>query len=151
MGKGKTKEVDEDLELEDLDEAVEESAPAKGKKSKATASVTFGASDLAALASEMMGKTYNARAIRQLLRKMAREDNPRIDREIIAGNKARYDWSGPDDPEVKTILKAIKGGEIEEEKKAALDKLKANKATKDAAKKSKKDKKAKAEAEDDDD
>ena len=147
MAKTKAKEVDEDLELEELDDDVTEDAP---KKKGGGEEVTFGASDLAALASEKTGKTYTARQVRQLLRKMAREDTPRINREIIAGNKSRYNWSGPNDPEVKAVLKAIVGGEIEQEKKAALEKLKANKAKKDAAKGKDKKKSKKEVVEDDD-
>lgn len=136
-------EVDEDLELEDLDEDVEEEAPKKSKKGGGE-EVTFGAADLAKLASKKTGKDYNARAIRQLLRKMARDGSGRIDREIVAGNKSRYNWSGPDDPEVKAVLRAIAGGELEAERKAALDKLKADKAKKKA--KEAKGKKSKAKA-----
>lgn len=142
-GKAAVAEPEEDLELEDLDEDVEEEKPSKGKGKKAAEEVTFGASDLAKLASEVTGKNYDARAIRQLLRKMAREETPRINREIVPGNKSRYNWSGPDDPEVKAVLKAIKGGEIETAKKEALDKLKADKAKK-SAKKGKKGKATKA-------
>lgn len=95
----------------------------------------FGVRDLCALILEETGKEYNPREVRNLLRKMAREDKPRIDREIIAGNKSRYEWpDGADDPEVQAVLEAVSGGEIEEAKKAALDKLKADKAKKDAAK-----------------
>lgn len=128
MAKAKTKA--EDVELEELDDEATE-APAKGAKA---ADDTWGVRDLIALIKEKTGKDYTPREIRTLLRKMAREDNARIDREIIAGNKARYSWDGPNDPEVKTILKAVKGGEVEEGKKAALDKLKADKAAKQAAK-----------------
>lgn len=137
MAKGKAAVVEDedeapDLdELEDDDEEVDE-APAKGK-SKAADEVAFGASDLAALASKMLGKEVKTKDLRTLLRKMAREDTPRINREVIPGNKSRYSWSGPDDPEVKRVLKALKGGELEQGKKEALDKLKAKKAQEKAA------------------
>ena len=127
MAKAKTKA--EDLELEELDDEATE-APAKGKKAEDT---VWGVRDLIALIKEKLDKDYTPREVRTLLRKMAR-DGGRIDREIIPGNKARYAWEGPNDPEVKAILKAVKGGEIEEGKKAALDKLKADKAAKQAAK-----------------
>ena len=73
--------------------------------------------------------------------------------EIVAGNKSRYAWSGPDDPEVKAILRAVKGGEVEAGKKEALDKLKEQKAAKAAAKgdaPAKKGKKTPPPADDDD-
>lgn len=128
----KVEPVDEDeVELEEMDDDTEE-APAKGKKA-AEDEVWGVRNGLIPLLKEKTGKEYSPREIRTLLRKMAREDNARIDREVIAGNKARYAWSGPNDPEVKAILKAVKGGEVEEGKKAALDKLKADKAAKTAA------------------
>lgn len=123
---------DDDLELEELDEATEE-APAKGKKA-AEDDVWGVRNGLIPLLKERTGKDYTPREVRTLLRKMARDGSGRVEREVIAGNKSRYAWSGPDDPEVKAILKAVKGGEIEAGKKEALDKLKADKAAKQAAK-----------------
>lgn len=132
-----TEDVEDD-ELEDLDEAeVAETAP---KKSSSADDVVFGAADLAKLASKGREKPITTRDLRTLLRKMARDG--RINREITPGNRTRYSWSGPKDPEVVKILAAIKGGEIEQGKKEALDKLKADKAAKQAAK-AKGDKKAK--------
>jgi hypothetical protein len=134
MAKTKTKpapeeEVDEDVE--ELDEDAEEETAPKGKKDE----VTFGVADLAKLLTKKTGKEITPRSLRVLLRKMARDGSNRIDREIVAGNRARYDWSGPDDPEVKRIIKAVTAGELEEGKKEALEKLKAQKAAKQAAKK----------------
>lgn len=125
--KKKTKAAEEDLELEELEEETEEAdeAPAEDE-------VWGVRNGLIPLIKEKTGKDYTPREIRTLLRKMAREDNARIDREIIPGNKSRYAWDGPNDPEVKAILKAVKGGEVEQGKKEALDKLKADKAAKTA-------------------
>lgn len=117
------------VDEEDEDVATEEEADTESK-----ADEVWGVQNLRALIKEKTGKDYKPREIRTLLRKMAREDGT-IDREIVAGNKARYSWSGPDDPEVKAVLKQVKGGAIETAKKAALDKLKSDKAKKDAAKK----------------
>lgn len=126
-------EDDEDeVELTELDEDADE-APAKGKGKSAPAADTFGVRQLIALAKEKYGKEYTPREVRTLLRKLAR-DGAGVNREIVAGNKSKYEWTGPDDPEVKVVLKAIKGGKIEESKKAALDKLKSDKAAKVAAK-----------------
>lgn len=154
--KGKAKEEEADVELEDLDtdaEATEDDA--KGSKAQA---VEFGASDLAKYLTEKLdnGKTISARDLRGLIRKMAREDTPRVDREIKAGNRTRYDWPGGlDNPEVKAIVKAVLGGEMEADKQAKLAELKEKKAKKKAAEgktgKGGKGKKAKAaEVEDDD-
>jgi hypothetical protein len=146
---------DEEVELEDLDEDVEEDeAP---KKSKAQ-EVEFGASDLAKYLSEKTGKNISTRDLRALIRKMAREDKPRVDREITPGNRTRYNWPGGlKNPEVKAIIKAVTGGEMEADKKAKLEELKARKAAKQAegqksSKKGKKGKKAaKVEEPEDDD
>lgn len=145
-------EVEDEVELEDIDEEVddddEDEAP-KSKKAKAASNgdEVWGVQSLIKLIKRKTGKEYKPREVRALLRRLARDGSGRVDREIIAGNKTRYAWSGPDDPEVKVILKAVTKGEIETAKKEALDKLKSDKAKKDAAKgttktKSKKGKKA---------
>jgi hypothetical protein len=178
-GKGNTavieapEEADEDVEtedveldIEDTDEAVvddtadveEDSKPAKGKgKGGASEEVEFGASDLAAHLTKLTGKPVSTRDLRTQIRRMARETErdggPRVKREITAGNRTRYNWKGGlKNPEVKAIIAAVTGGELEEGKKAALDALKAKKAAEKAAgggsKKGKKGKKGKAAAED---
>lgn len=119
-------EDDDEVELEE-----ETEAPAKGKAAKVEDD-TFGVRALIALVKEKTGVEYKPREVRTQLRAMAKKGT--IDREIIPGNKARYEWTGADDPEVKAFLKAVKGGEIEANKKAALDKLKSDKAKKTAAK-----------------
>lgn len=145
--------VEEELEEIDEDE-VEESAP---KKKGGQEEVTFGASDLAKYLTEKTGKSVSARELRTLIRKMARDGSGRVNREITAGNRSRYNWSGPDDPEVKAIIKAFEGGELEADKQAKLAELKERKAAKKAAgektgkkaKKGKGKKAAAAEVEDD--
>jgi DNA-binding HxlR family transcriptional regulator len=141
MAKKKQEEEVEELELDD-EELVEDEEP---DEAPAQDEVVFGASDLAKAATKLMGKEITARQVRVLLRKMARDG--RIEREIKQGNRTRYSWTGPKDPEVKMILKAIKDGELEQGQKEALEKLKAQKAEKKAAaektgKKGKKGKKA---------
>lgn len=154
--KTKAEEVEEveDVELDD-EELVEDDEDTSSES--AADEVVYGASDLAKTASKMMDKTITARQVRVLLRKMARDG--RIDREIKQGNRTRYSWSGPKDPEVKMILKAIKDGELEQGQKEALEKLKAQKAEKKAkaeksgkgkAKKSKKQPEPEVEDDDDD-
>lgn len=150
-----------EVEVDELDEVegdeVEETTAKKGGQEE----VTFGASDLAKLLGEKSGKPVSARELRTLIRKMARDGSNRVTREITPGNRTRYNWSGPEDPEVQAIIAAFEGGELEADKKAKLEELKANKAAKKAAgepvgKKAKKGKGKKAapapvEAEDDDD
>lgn len=152
--KAKAPEAPEELEeLEEVDgDEVVESGAKKGGQEE----VTFGASDLAAHLSEKTGKKVTPRELRTLIRKMARDGSNRVNREIVPGNRTRYNWSGLEDPEVQAIIAAFEGGELEADKQAKLAELKANKEKKKAEKKTKeekagKSKKAKAKVEDDDD
>ncbi|MGX9924160.1 hypothetical protein ACWIG4_30400 [Streptomyces sp. NPDC002248] len=127
-------EAEDDDELEELeeDEAVD-TKPAP-KKKKATTDVTFGVSDLCALIKSETGNDVTPRELRTLIRKMARDGSGRVNREIKAGNRTRYDWAGPNDPEVRKIVQAYKGGELEADKKEKLQALKDRKAKQQAAK-----------------
>jgi hypothetical protein len=135
-------EVEEDLELDELDEDVaEEEAPAKANE------VTFGVRNLSEYLTKKLGKEIKPKDLRTLIRKMAREDSPRVDREVVAGNRSRYDWpDGLKDPEVKLIIAAVTKGELEQGKKEALDALKARKAEQKAAGETKTKTKTKAKA-----
>lgn len=125
---------DEDDELEELEEdEVEENKPTTKKSAGRDAGITFGIQQLVALINEQTGDTTNPRAVRTLIRKMARDESGRVEREIKAGNRERYNWTGPNDAEVVAIVAAYKGGELEAEKKAKLDALKQSKAAKLAA------------------
>ena len=96
-----------------------------------TQEVAFGVADIVTLITEKLGQTTTTRELRTLLRKMARDG--RLDREIVPGNRARWEWAGPNDPEVKEILKAFKSGELEADKQEKLAALKEQKAAKKAA------------------
>lgn len=135
-------EDDEDEDLEELEEdEVEEVAPKAKKKGGAQQEVTFGVSDLVEYLVKATGKKVDARGLRTLIRRMARDDSGRVDREIVAGNRTRYDWpKGLKDPEVKAIIAAFKGGELDQDKKEKLDALKARNEEKRAAKKKTADK-----------
>jgi hypothetical protein len=140
--KAKAAPVDEDIELDELDDDVaeEETASSNGE-------VTFGVRDLSEYLSKKTGKTIKPKDLRTLIRKMAREDKPRVNREVIPGNRSRYDWpDGLKDPEVQRIVKAVVGGELEAGKKEALAQLKERK----AASKTTTTKKTKVEVEDED-
>lgn len=127
-------ELDDDLELEELDEAVEEDTkPAKKTRKKRADAPAFGIQELCAHIKEETDKDYTPREVRTLLRKMARDGSARVNREISADNRSRYSWTGTDDPEVEAVIAAVAEGEIEADKKAALDALKQRKAEKDAA------------------
>lgn len=103
----------------------------------------FGVADVAELIKVKTGKVVKTRDLRILLRKLARDG--RLDREIIAGNRARWVFSGPEDPAVEKIIEAFEAGELDADKKAKLDALKARKAAQKA------EAKAAAEAEEGDD
>ena len=121
----KTAVVEEEVELDELDDDVAEDEGTTPTKSE----VTFGVRDLAEHLSKATGTTIKPKDLRTLIRKMAREDKPRVDREVVAGNRSRYDWPlGLKDPEVKAIIAAVTKGELEQGKKEALDALKARKA-----------------------
>lgn len=129
-------EDDDDLEELEEDE-VEEKAPKKAaaKKAGAVQQVEFGVSDLAAYITKKTGEKVDARGLRTLIRKMARDGSGRVTREIVAGNRTRYSWSGPTDPEVKRIVAAFEGGELEADKQEKLQQLKDRKAKGEIGKK----------------
>lgn len=127
----------EDLELDEVEEeeVVEppkrRGRPAKATKEtskKATEEVVFGIADLARHLTELKGEVVTTRELRSLARKLARDGSGRVDREIIPGNRARYNWSGIDHPEVQALISAFEGGELEEDKQAKLQALKDRKA-----------------------
>lgn len=97
------------------------------------AEVVFGVSDIAELIKVKTGKEVKTRDLRTLLRKMARDG--RLNREIVAGNRERWTWTGPQDPEVDTIIEAYENGELEADKIEKLNALKERKAAQRAAKK----------------
>lgn len=116
----------EDEEFEEIEEAEEVEAPsAKKSRGGAAAGVTFGVSNLAEHLSKKTGKEVTTRELRALIRRMARDDSGRVQREIVAGNRSRYDWPlGLKDPEVVAIIAAYMGGEGDVEKKEKLAALK---------------------------
>jgi hypothetical protein len=126
---------DEDEADEELDELDEDDAEDTPPKKSAAQEVVFGVSDLAKYLAEKSGKKVTPRELRTLIRKMARDESGRVNREITPGNRTRYNWSGLGDPEVKAIIKAFNAGELEEDKQAKLQALKDRKAQKTAEKK----------------
>lgn len=117
--------------------AAKKVAPAKAApvaEVEASDEVTFGVSDIAAMLSEGQDKKVTTRELRTLIRKMARDGQGRVVREIIPGNRTRYNWSGPEDPEVQAIINAFHSGELEADKQEKLAALKERKAAQKAAK-----------------
>lgn len=130
----------EDVE-DDEDEVEEVEAP----ETKAN-EVTFGVADLAKYLSKGRDKAVTTRELRTLIRKMARDGKGRVNREIIPGNRTRYNWSGLKDPEVRAIIKAFNDGELEADKQEKLAALKERKAAQTAEKKAAAEKAEKATA-----
>lgn len=125
--------VDEDLEMDEDLEEMEADEVEDAPKSGGQQEVTFGVSDLAKWLSAKFDKKVTPRELRTLIRKMARDGSNRVDREIKAGNRSRYDWpDGLKDPEVKAIVLAFKNGELEADKQEKLQALKDRKAKKTA-------------------
>ena len=112
-------------------------APTKKVEAPAAEETVFGVSDIAELIKVQTGKFVKTRDLRTLLRKMARDG--RLDREIVAGNRDRWIWEGPEDPEVEAILEAYNAGELEADKKEKLQALKDRKAAQREAKKAAED------------
>lgn len=127
-------ELDEDVLLED--ETVEE-AP-KAKKAPVRAPIEFGTKELADHVNAEAGTSYDAYALRILLRKLTKDGV--IEREESNG-RSRYSFTGPKDPQVKAIVKAVKEGAAEKAKSERLEglkeKRKAAPKTKAASKKAK--------------
>jgi len=142
----------EDTELEDDEELEEMEADEVEESPKSSAQeVTFGVADLCKYLTSKTGKKVTPRELRTLIRKMARDNSGRVNREIKAGNRSRYDWpEGLKDPEVKAIIKAFNAGELEADKQEKLQALKDRKAKKTAEKPTKKTKKRKPEPEPED-
>lgn len=120
--------------------AAAKKTPAKAPAKKAapvevaetTEDTTFGVTGVAELIKQRTGNVVKTRDLRILLRKLARDG--RLDREIVAGNRAKWEFDGPEDPRVETIIEAFENGELEADKKEKLDALKARKAQQKADK-----------------
>ncbi len=113
--------------------AATKKAAAKPAPAPAATEDVFGVTQIAEIIQTRTGKVVKNRDLRTLLRKMANDG--RLEREIIAGNRTPWSWSGPEDPEVELIVEAFENGELEADKKAKLDALKERKAAERAAKK----------------
>lgn len=132
MATKKSKKSTAPVEVDEVEVDEVEEAPAK-KAAPKRPEIAFGTKELAAHVSEETGKDYDAYALRILLRKLAKEGV--ITRDDSTG-RARYSFTGPKDPQVKAIIKAVKAGDAEKAKTERLEGLKEKR--KAAPKKSKK-------------
>jgi hypothetical protein len=117
-------------EVEDSDEA--EVAEKPKRKPPVRPKIAFGSPELAAHVTEVTGQTFDSRAVRMLLRKLAKDG--KLAR-TIGEDKARYEFTGPEDPTVKLVVAMVKSGEAKALKQEGLDKVKTAAAAKKAAKK----------------
>jgi len=145
--------IDEDLELEVDEDETEEEAPApkkktakaKAEKKPAAPKVEFGTNELAAHVNEEAGTSHTPYTLRILLRKLTAEGT--LERTETQG-RARYAFTGPEDPQVVAIVEAVKSGADKKAEAERLQGLKDKRAAKKAAStKTTKSKKAKAEVE----
>ena len=140
--KKKAAKAVEPAEVEDFEgEEVEaEEAPAKAKKAAPKRpEIAFGTKELADHVNEATGSSYDAYQLRILLRKLAKEGV--IERDDSSG-RARYSFTGPKDPQVKAIVKAVKEGAAEKAKTERLEGLKETRKAKAKPAKAKKAPKA---------
>lgn len=135
-------ETDEDDDLEELEED-EEPEPAPKPKARKAAKATgtktappkqekvaFGSAELAAHVTEVTGETYDARAIRMLLRKLAKDEQYQ---RAVGEDRSRYSFTGPEDEAVKLVVQMVKSGAAKELKQAGLQAVKDKAAAKKAA------------------
>jgi antitoxin component of RelBE/YafQ-DinJ toxin-antitoxin module len=111
-------ETDEDDDLEELEEPEEEpetkpkrKPPVRKTEPKAKApkapAIEFGSAWLAAHVTEQTGETYDGRAVRMLLRKLAKDGKlPRV----VGETRDRYQFTGPQDATVLAVVKMVKDG-----------------------------------------
>lgn len=139
-------EVEEfdELEVEEEDEE-EEEPPAKSRRTskkpaakkpaakKAAAEPTFGTKQLVDHVNKATNKNMDGRAVRIVLRRLANEG---VIKRSVGDDRGRYSFTGPNDPQVKAVVAAIKAG-AGEKKPATTKKPAAKKpaARKPAAKK----------------
>lgn len=127
-------ELEED-EVEEVEEDDEEPAPKRPAAKKKTSAktdeksakksprteVTNGTNWLAEHVNKTLGTSYKPYDLRVLLRKMAKNDE--LEREV-GSDRSRYDFAGPKDPIVLAVIKKLKAGELEKDKKEKLTSLK---------------------------
>ena len=106
------------------------SKPAPVEKAPKADAIEYGSAWLVEHVNAETGSSYSASALRILLRKLTAEGV--LNRE--ADGRARYNFpKGANDPEVKAIVKAVKGGAAEKAKQERLEGLKAQRAASKAA------------------
>lgn len=138
-GKGKkNKDVEPEPDAEESDEKPKKKGPARPP-------IEFGSGWLVSYINEQCGTEYKAFDLRVLLRKMAKSKEIQRD---VGEDRSRYEFTGPNDPVVKAVIKKVKAGDIDKAKKDSLAKLKESAAKKKGNKTKTKDKARKAKSKD---
>jgi hypothetical protein len=79
---------------------------------------------------EQTGETYDGRAVRMLLRKLAKDGKlPRV----VGETRDRYQFTGPQDATVLAVVKMVKDGTAKALRQEGLEKVKTQAAAKRAA------------------
>ena len=133
-------EEDEDY---DVVEDVSKKAKKSGKAVPPREKIEYGAAWLAGHISDETGNKVDPARVRILLRKLTKDGTLK---RTEAEARSRYNFTkGANDPEVKAIMKAVKGGALEKAQSERLEGLKATrKASKAAPAEEPKGKKGKA-------
>lgn len=99
---------------------------------------------LAETVNEKCGTSYTSYQLRVLLRKLTKDG-------VIERGEGRYSFKGVSDPAVKEVIKAVKSGALDEDRKKGTEKAKAKSTKKRAAKKAKPEPVDEADDDEDDD
>jgi hypothetical protein len=81
---------------------------------------------LAEYINDQLGTEVDGYKVRILLRQLTKEG-------VIEREEGRYNFTGPKDPQVVAVLRAVKSGKLEKANSARLDDLKAKRAAKKTA------------------
>ena len=102
-------------------------APVKEAKAAKAEAIEYGSAWLVDHVNSEAGTSYSASNLRILLRKLTKEGV--LDRDT-EGGRQRYNFpKGANDPQVKAIVKAVKGGAAEKAKAERLEDLKSKRAS----------------------
>lgn len=102
-------------------------APAKAAPAPKAEAIEYGSAWLVDHVNAEAGTSYSASNLRILLRKLTKEGV--LDRDT-EGGRQRYNFpKGANDPQVKAIVKAVKGGAAEKAKAERLEDLKTKRAS----------------------
>lgn len=101
-------ETDEDEEEEEAPKPRSKKKPAAKKPAtKKSAPPEFGTKQLIEHVNKVTGKALDGRGMRIVLRRLASEG---VIQRTVGDDRGRYSFTGPNDPQVKAVVAAIKAG-----------------------------------------